>query len=76
MKKHHDCQEVVNQFNMLLDGGLNPKEEQEVMCELHRCMHCLEAYNLEEKYRAFVKEKLEKKCTTSAFIDKLKSCMK
>ncbi|MCB0510560.1 MAG: hypothetical protein H6579_01315 [Chitinophagales bacterium] len=76
MKKSHDCKEVVEQFNMLLDGSLNPKQEQDVMCELQRCMHCLQEYNLEEKYRNFVKEKVEKKCPTESFIGKLKDCIK
>lgn len=76
MKKSHDCQDVVNQFNLMLDGALNSKEEQDVMCELQRCMHCLEEFNLEEKYRQFIKEKIEKKCVTQEFLHRLKNCVK
>ncbi len=50
MKKHHDCKEVVQQFQLLLDGELHPKQEQEIMCELQRCIHCLEEYNLEKQF--------------------------
>lgn len=73
MNKSHDCKEVVTQFNLLLDGALNPKEEQEVMCELQRCMHCLEEYNLEDKYRVFVKDRVEKKCCPKQLVTKLKN---
>ena len=73
MKKSHNCKEVVSQFNLMLDGELNPKEEQDVMCELQRCMHCLEEYNLEEKYRKFIQERVEKKCCPSAFLNKIKT---
>ncbi len=76
MKKNHDCQEVVTQFNMLLDGALNPKEEQEVMCELQRCLHCLEEYNLEDKYRTFIKDKLERKSCSESLVTKIKNCIK
>lgn len=73
MNKNHDCKEVVTQFNLLLDGALNPKEEQEVMCELQRCMHCLQEYNLENEYRGFVKKRVEKKCCPSQIITRLKN---
>lgn len=76
MKKSHNCKDVVNQFNLMLDGALNPKEEQDVLCELQRCLHCLEEYNLEEKYRNFIKEKVEKKCIPSGFLDRLRNCIK
>lgn len=72
MNKSHDCNEVVTHFNMLLDGALNPKEEQDIMCELQRCIHCLEEYNLEEKYRAFLKDKIEKKSASPECIQKIK----
>lgn len=76
MKRSHNCKEVVSQFNMMLDGELNPKEEQDVMCELQRCMHCLQEYNLEEKYRKFIQERVEKKCLPSTFMDKLKNTIR
>jgi hypothetical protein len=60
-KKHHDCKEIVENVQMLLDGELNAKEEQDVLCELQRCMHCLEEYNLQGKFKKFLTEKLEKK---------------
>jgi len=75
MNKKHDCKEVVTHFNMLLDGALNPKEEQDVMCELQRCIHCLEQYNLEEKYRKFLKERIEKKSCTPECIAKIKNIL-
>lgn len=76
MNQSHDCKKVISEFNMMLDGALNPKEEQELMCELQRCIHCLEEYHLEEKYRNFLKDKIEKKCTSASLIAKIKNCMK
>jgi hypothetical protein len=61
LKKNHDCSEVVKNVQLLFDGELNPKEEQDVLCELQRCMHCLDEYNLHEKYKNFLSTKLEKK---------------
>lgn len=74
MKKVHNCEDVVQQFNMLLDGELNPKEEQDVMCELQRCIQCLQDYNLEEKYREFIKNRVEKKSCSQGLISKIKGC--
>lgn len=76
MKKNHDCQDVVTQFNLLLDGALNAKEEQDVMCELQRCLHCLEEYNLEEKYRVFIREKFDKKNCSESLVQRIKDCCK
>jgi hypothetical protein len=76
MNKRHDCKEVVTQFNLLLDGALNPKEEQNVMCELQRCIHCLEEYNLEDKYRVYLKERVAKKYCPGELLAKLKKCIK
>lgn len=61
LNKHHDCTEIVRNVHLLLDGELNPKEEQNVLCELQRCMHCLEEYNLQGKFKSFLSQKLEKK---------------
>ncbi|MCB0536779.1 MAG: hypothetical protein R2777_03630 [Chitinophagales bacterium] len=76
MKKHHDCKEVVQQFQLLLDGELHPKQEQEIMCELQRCIHCLEEYNLEKQFKDFLQKKLERKTPTATFMAKLKTCCK
>ena len=73
MRKSHNCKDVVSQFNLMLDGELNPKEEQNVMCELQRCMHCLQEYNLEEKYRKFIQERVQKKPCPSSFLTGLKT---
>lgn len=74
MKKHHDCKEVVQQFQLLIDGELNPKQEQEIMCELQRCIQCLEHYNLDKKFKEFLQGKIEKKTLSTSFISKLKTC--
>ena len=73
MRKSHNCKEVLSQFNLMLDGELNPKEEQNVMCELQRCMHCLQEFNLEEKYRKFIQERVKKKPCPSPFLSGLKT---
>ena len=73
MRKSHNCKDVVSQFNLMLDGELNPKEEQNVMCELQRCMHCLQEYNLEEKYRKFIQERVKKKSCPSSCLSSLKN---
>lgn len=74
MRKQHNCDEVVQQFQLLIDGELNPKQEQEVMCELQRCIHCLEHYNLDKRFKEFLQTKVERKCVTTSFFQKLKNC--
>jgi anti-sigma factor RsiW len=72
LKKHHDCKEIVTNVHMLLDGELNPKEEQDVLCELQRCMHCLDEYNLQGKFKKFLTERLEKKSISEECRQKIK----
>lgn len=43
----------------LIDGELNPKQEQDVLCEIHRCYHCLEEYNLEKRFKTYLSQRLE-----------------
>jgi hypothetical protein len=73
LKKNHDCKEVVDQVNLLIDGELNAKEEQDVLCELQRCMHCLDEFNLQKKFKDFMQIKLEKKNIPTACIERIKN---
>ena len=73
LKKHHNCKEVVNQVNLMLDGELNAKEEQDVLCELQRCMHCLDEFNLQKRFKDFMQNKLEKKNISAECIERIKN---
>lgn len=73
LKKHHDCKEVVDQVNLMLDGELNAKEEQDVLCELQRCMHCLDEFNLQKRFKDFMQNKLEKKNISAECIERIKN---
>lgn len=73
LKKHHNCKEVVNQVNLMLDGELNAKEEQDVLCELQRCMHCLDEFNLQKRFKEFMQNKLEKKNISAECIERIKN---
>lgn len=73
LKKHHNCEEVVDQVNLMLDGELNAKEEQDVLCELQRCMHCLDEFNLQKKFKDFMQNKLEKKNISAECLERIKN---
>lgn len=73
LKKHHNCKEVVDQVNLMLDGELNAKEEQDVLCELQRCMHCLDDFNLQKRFKDFMQNKLEKKNISAECIERIKN---
>lgn len=73
LKKHHNCKEVVDQVHLMLDGELNAKEEQDVLCELQRCMHCLDEYNLNKRFKDFMQSKLEKKNISAECIKRIKA---
>lgn len=73
LNKHHNCEEVVEQVNLMLDGELNAKEEQNVLCELQRCMHCLDEFNLQKKFKSFMNNKLEKKNISDECIKRIKN---
>lgn len=72
MKKVHNCKEIVNKVTLLLDGELNKKEEQDVLCELQRCMHCLEEYNLGQRFKNFISTRILRKSMPNPCLDKIK----
>lgn len=75
VSKHHDCTEVIEKVELLLDGELNAKDEQDVLCELQRCMHCLNEYNLEKRFKTFIQERVSKKCMPSPCLSKIKESL-
>lgn len=72
IKKQHDCSEIVQKVELMLDGELNKREEQDVMCELQRCMHCLEEYNLQKRFKDFICNRVAKKIIPESCLEKIK----
>ncbi len=65
----HNCKDVAEKVEILLDGELDKEAEQHLIKEINKCSSCLEHYNIDKAYKEFIHNKMERKCCT----DKLKS---
>jgi anti-sigma factor (TIGR02949 family) len=73
----HNCKDVADKLEILLDGELNSEEEAFLIKDIKRCSACLEHYNIDKAFKEFVQKKVERKCCTetlkSEILDKIKT---
>ena len=50
-----ECDEIIGKLEALLDGELNPNEQDEVEQLVNDCQYCLEQYNIEKSLRKLVR---------------------
>ena len=60
----HNCKDVVEKVEILLDGELDKASEEHLIQEINRCSSCLEHYNIDKAFKEFVYNKVERKCCT------------
>ncbi|MEZ5006956.1 MAG: hypothetical protein R2728_02775 [Chitinophagales bacterium] len=73
----HNCKDVVEKVEFLLDGELDKETEARLIKEINRCPSCLEHYAIDDAFKKFVKTKLDRKCCTdglkSEILEKIKN---
>lgn len=69
--KNHDCEAIAFQIQLLLDGRLSTEEETVLIAEVKQCLYCLEMYDLEEKFKNYLKNKIVRKTISSTNLDKI-----
>lgn len=57
----HDCRQFVKQVFLVLDGELSKEEEDLFIRDIKRCRHCLEHYNIEKEFKAYLQKSVERK---------------
>lgn len=57
----HDCRQFVKQVFLVLDGELSKEEEDLFIRDINRCRHCLEHYNIEKEFKAYLHRTVERK---------------
>jgi anti-sigma factor (TIGR02949 family) len=51
-----ECQEIIQKLEALLDGELQPEQQQEIVEMVNNCEYCLEQYKLEKSLRQIIKD--------------------
>ena len=73
----HNCKDVVEKVEILLDGELDNETEQHLIREINKCPACLEHYNIDKAFKEFVNKKVERKCCAqtlkSEILNKIKT---
>lgn len=59
-KQHppHNCNELISEISLLLDGELNRHAEQQLLDEIDSCSKCKQYYNNHVAYKKTVSQKL------------------
>jgi len=69
----HDCDKVMKQIELALDGQLNTVEEQQLLRSLEECNYCMKKYHIEKSFKDLIISSIKKKCAPQYLIDQIKS---
>ena len=72
----HDCSKVLSKVFLSLDGALTPSEEKEFLEEINKCSCCLDAFHIEQAFKQFLLNKVERKEVKPHLIADIKSKIK
>jgi len=57
-----DSPEFLEQVQLAIDGALRPDEQTAFFKQINQDPRCLDAYYSERKFKAFIRQKINKKC--------------
>lgn len=69
----HDCDKVMKQIELALDGQLSPTEEQQLVHSLEECNYCMKKYNIEKSFKDLIITSIKKRCAPQNLIDQIKN---
>lgn len=61
----HNCRDVVDKLEELIDGEVDEHTQQRLITEIKRCPACLEHYHLDKAFKDFLQTKTHRKCCAS-----------
>lgn len=68
----HECDKVLSKVYLALDGAMSREEEKAFLTDLRKCSCCLDHYNIEQVFKHFLTEKIERKQVSKATIDQIR----
>jgi anti-sigma factor (TIGR02949 family) len=68
----HDCEKVIKQIELALDGQLTNVEEQNLLHSLEECNYCMSKYKIEKSFKDLIISSIKKKCAPQYLIDQIK----
>ncbi len=72
----HDCKEFMRKVELLVDKELTAEEEKRLLQDIDKCAHCFDELNLQEEYKKFIMERLERKCCHKEIIQTIREQLK
>jgi len=69
----HDCDKVMKQIELALDGQLKATDEQQLLKSLEDCNYCMNKYHIEKSFKELIISSIKKKCAPQNLIDQIKS---
>jgi len=71
-KLPHDCDKVIKQIELALDGQLNVQEEQMLIISLEECNYCMSKYKIEKSFKDLIIASIKKRCAPPQLLDRIK----
>lgn len=72
----HECLDVLSKIFLALDGEMSPEEEKAFLKEINECSCCLEKFQVEQAFKAFLASKVERKEVKAGLVDDIRNKIK
>ncbi len=69
----HNCRKVIENVYLALDGEMSHQDMRTFLADIRRCSHCLEHYQVEESFKHFLQQRIERKCPPQDLKDRIRS---
>lgn len=71
-----ECDSIISKLEDMLDGQLDPNQQDEVQKMVDECEYCLEQYNIERSLRKLVKDGFKNIMVSNKLVDSIKNAIK
>jgi anti-sigma factor (TIGR02949 family) len=72
-QKKHSCKELLARVALAIDGEMTKEEEASFLAEIKQCSYCLEKYQIENSFKQFLCNKVNKKECSGSLITEIRN---
>jgi len=76
LQKHHDCEALMKQVMLMLDGEMSEQQEKEFMNNICNCTHCLESFHIEKSFKECICNGIKRKSIPDSVLNSIREKIK
>jgi anti-sigma factor (TIGR02949 family) len=70
--QHNDCNDILNQVQLALDGELSQEALLALEGHLHKCSECLKRHDIEKAFKTFLRSRIERKQISPLMVNRIR----